>query len=110
MQSAARISTVECRESTLNALFGHGPFPSGRALGAKFYSEEESESMRAKFRLWVVVGATSTRLTLTALVGKPPNAKDPRMAAHGYKRPFGTSRTPSAEPPAPDIRTLNFRS
>ena len=88
MQSAARISTVECRESTLNALFGHGPFPSGRALGAKFYSEEESESMRAKFRLRVVVGATSTRLTLTALVGKPPNALGHFMTASGYKPKF----------------------
>ncbi len=40
-------------------------FP-GRALGLEFYVAEEGKSMRAQFRLRVVAGATSTRLTLTA--------------------------------------------
>ena len=41
-----------------------------RALEAKFYAGSGGESMRAELWLWVVAGATPTRLTLTALVGK----------------------------------------
>ncbi len=84
-------------------------FAPRRALSVKFYAMPVGESMRAELWLQVMAGSSRLGFASSAKVGKPPNAKDPRMAAHGYKRSAGASRTPSAEPPAPDIRTLNFR-
>ncbi len=66
--------------------------------------------MRPELWLRVMADATPTRLTLTALVGKQPKATNPRISAYGYKPKIRAPRFTSAFHPAPDIRTLNFRS
>ena len=44
--------------------------------------------MRVELRLRVIAGATPTRLTLTALVGKRSNGTSCRTSAYGYKPKF----------------------
>ncbi len=66
--------------------------------------------MRDDFRLRVVAGATSTKLILTALVGKRSNGTGRRISAYGYKPKIRATRFTPALRPAPDIRELNFRS
>ncbi len=83
--------------------------PPRRAQEAKFYAGDEGESMRVELRLRVMAVATPTRLTLTALVGKPLNAIILIISGVGYKRRIGVPQSPSASPPAPDSRTLHFR-
>ncbi len=61
-------------------IISFAPFPPRRALEAKFYAGVEDESMRAEFRLRVMAGATPTRLTMTALVGKRPKSCGARIA------------------------------
>ena len=107
------LGTMMVRPALLGVSSGRARAPQDsprRTLEANFYAEEVSEFIRAELRLRVVAWATPPGITLTALVGKPPNALGSRLTAPGYNRPFGTSRTPSAEPSAPDIRTLIFPS
>ncbi len=60
--------------------------------------------MRPELPLRVMASSTPTKFTLTASVGKRSGATRPRVSASGYKRASSASRTPSAQPPAPDIR------
>ena len=70
-------------KTPLDALFRHEWFPPRRALGAKFYSGEEGESMRAELWLSVMAGSSHQGFASSASVGKRQNVMVPRASASG---------------------------
>ncbi len=69
--------------------------PPSRALRAKFYAKGEGEIQKVDLWLRVMAGTASTRLTLTALVGKRSNAQIPQFSAYGYKPKLDGTRSKS---------------